>query len=155
MEYKLNKNIQLNEEYDVIVCGGGPAGCTAAIAAAREGAKTLLLESSAMLGGMATLGMVNNWGPIHDGIRNLHQGIAGEIIVELRAAMPNTPPDKWDRLSIDPEKLKLILDRRVTESGATVLFHSFVTGVEMKDEHRCDSGSQQGGSDRVPGQGIY
>ena len=136
--YCLNKNLPLDESYDVIVCGGGPAGCTAAIAAAREGAKTLLLESSAMLGGMATLGMVNNWGPIHDGIRNLHQGIAGEIIVELRAAMPNTPQDKWNHLSIDPEKLKLILDRRVTESGATVLFHSFVTGVQMKDDRNID-----------------
>ena len=136
--YCLNKNIPLDESYDVIVCGGGPAGCTAAIAAAREGAKTLLLESSAMLGGMATLGMVNNWGPIHDGIRNLHQGIAGEIIVELRAAMPNIPQDKWNHLSIDAEKLKLILDRRVTESGATVLFHSFVTGVQMKDDRNID-----------------
>ena len=47
MEYTLKKNtMPLNEEYDVIVCGGGPAGCTAAIAAAREGAKTLLLEAS-------------------------------------------------------------------------------------------------------------
>lgn len=139
MEYTLKKNtVALNEDYDVIVCGGGPAGCTAAIAAAREGAKTLLLESSAMLGGMATLGMVNNWGPIHDGIRNLHQGIAGSIIEELRAAMPNMPPTKWDRLSIDPEKLKLIMDRRVTESGADVLFHSFVTGVEMKDDRNID-----------------
>ena len=91
-----------------------------------------------MLGGMATLGMVNNWGPIHDGIRNLHQGIAGEIIVELRAAMPNIPQDKWNHLSIDAEKLKLILDRRVTESGATVLFHSFVTGVQMKDDRNID-----------------
>lgn len=138
MGYQFTRDISLNENYDVIVCGGGPAGCTAAIAAAREGAKTLLLESSAMLGGMATLGMVNNWGPIHDGIRNLHQGLAGEIIVELRSAMPNMPDTKWDRLSIDSEKLKLIMDRRVTESGADVLFHSFVAGVEMKDDRNID-----------------
>ena len=46
MEYTLkNATVALNEEYDVIVCGGGPAGCTAAISAAREGAKTLLLEA--------------------------------------------------------------------------------------------------------------
>ena len=138
MEYTLNKTIPLNDSYDVIVCGGGPAGCTAAIAAAREGAKTLLLESSAMLGGMATLGMVNNWGPIHDGIRNLHQGLAGRIIETLKAQMPTEPAEKWNHLSVDPEKLKVILDDMVTESGATVLFHSFVTGVQMKDDRNID-----------------
>ena len=47
-----NSTVALNEQYDVIVCGGGPAGCAAATAAAREGAKTLLLEASGMLGGM-------------------------------------------------------------------------------------------------------
>lgn len=138
MEYTLNKTIALNDSYDVIVCGGGPAGCTAAMAAAREGAKTLLLESSAMLGGMATLGMVNNWGPIHDGIRNLHQGLAGKIIETLKAQMPNVPADKWNHLSVDAEKLKVILDDMVTESGADVLFHSFVTGLEMKDDRNID-----------------
>ena len=43
-------------EYDVIVCGGGTAGCTAAIAAARNGAKVVLLEASPVLGGMLTEG---------------------------------------------------------------------------------------------------
>ena len=41
-------------EYDVVVCGGGTAGCTAAIAAARNGAKVVLLEASPFLGGMQT-----------------------------------------------------------------------------------------------------
>lgn len=43
-------------EYDVVVCGGGTSGCFAAIAAAREGAKTLLIERSFMVGGMLTVG---------------------------------------------------------------------------------------------------
>ena len=43
-------------EYDVVVCGGGTAGCFAAIAAAREGAKTLLIERSFAVGGMLTVG---------------------------------------------------------------------------------------------------
>lgn len=47
---------QFGGEYDVIVCGGGTAGCVAAIAAARNGAKTLLLERSFAVGGMLTIG---------------------------------------------------------------------------------------------------
>lgn len=138
-EYRLqNPVIGLNEEYDVIVCGGGPAGCTAAVAAAREGAKTLLLEASGMLGGMATLGMVNAWTPVHDGIRVVHGGLAKKIIEENRATMPHLSPDKWNWVTINYEPLKVQLDKLVTESGAEVLFHSSICGVEMKDERNID-----------------
>lgn len=47
-----SRSIPLNTDYDVIVVGGGPSGCTAAAAAARTGAKTLLLEATGSLGGM-------------------------------------------------------------------------------------------------------
>ena len=138
-EYQLkNPTVFLNEEYDVIVCGGGPAGCTAAIAAAREGAKTLLLEASAMLGGMATLGMVNAWTPVHDGIRVVHGGLAKRIIEENRATMPHLDQEKWNWVAINYEPLKVTLDRMVTESGAQVLFHSHVCGVEMADDRNID-----------------
>ena len=45
------RQIPLDDNWDVIVVGGGPAGCTAAVAAAREGARTLLIESTGSLGG--------------------------------------------------------------------------------------------------------
>ena len=48
--------VQIGQHYDVIVCGGGTAGCTAAIAAARNGAKTLMIERSFTCGGMLTQG---------------------------------------------------------------------------------------------------
>ena len=84
MEYTLKtKAVKLNEAYEVIVCGGGPAGCAAAISAAREGAKTLLIETSGMLGGMATKGLVNAWTPIHDGERIIHAGLTLQIIKEV------------------------------------------------------------------------
>ena len=133
-----NSTVTLNEEYDVIVCGGGPAGCNAAIAAAREGAKTLLLESSGMLGGMATKGLVNAWTHLHDGERIIHAGLTKKIVEECRDSLPHLPKDKWNWVAVNYEKLKIVLDRMVTESGAKVLFHSFVTGVEMKDDRNID-----------------
>lgn len=48
--YKLEKEIKLNTEYDIIVIGGGPAGCAAAAQAARDGAKVLLVEATGCLG---------------------------------------------------------------------------------------------------------
>ncbi len=139
MQYTLkNTAFPLNEEYDVIVCGGGPAGCTAAIASAREGAKTLLLESSGMLGGMATNGLVNAFTNVHDGVRVVHGGLAKKIVTAIKAEMPDIREDQWGLLPLDYEKLKLLYDRLVTESGAEVLFHSSVCGVEMKDDRNID-----------------
>lgn len=50
----ISVNVNQNSEYDVIVVGGGPSGCAAAISAARMGVKTLLLEGTQSLGGMGT-----------------------------------------------------------------------------------------------------
>lgn len=61
-----SRSIPLDTDYDVIVVGGGPSGCTAAAAAARTGAKTLLLEATGLLGGMGTSGFVPAWCPFSD-----------------------------------------------------------------------------------------
>ena len=55
------------KEYDVIICGGGVAGIAAALAAARQGARTLLLEKEYALGGLATLGLIVIYLPLDDG----------------------------------------------------------------------------------------
>ena len=138
-EYTLKKNaVQLNEEYDVIVCGGGPAGCAAAASAAREGAKTLLLESSGMLGGMATSGMVNAWTTGYDGFRRIYGGLFGKLVEEMYEHTPVEADLTSVWLPIDYEWLKLMLDEMVTGAGAQVLFHSQICGLEMKDDRNID-----------------
>ena len=52
------RNIPIIEEADVVVCGGGPAGIVASVAASRSGARTLLVERYGFLGGMLTAGLV-------------------------------------------------------------------------------------------------
>lgn len=134
-----NSTVPLCEDYDVIVCGGGPSGCTAAAAAAREGAKTLLIESSGMLGGMGTKGMVNTWTPVSDKVRIIYGGMAEGIFRKLKSFMPHVPEEKWNWLPIDYERLKVIYDDLVLNSGADLLLHTFVAQVEMKDERNIDT----------------
>lgn len=78
--------IRLDSSWDVIVVGGGPGGCTAAIAAAREGAKVLLIEATGQLGGMGTAGMVPAWCPFSDGEKIIYRGLAERIFNESKKA---------------------------------------------------------------------
>lgn len=117
------------EDYDVVVAGGGPAGATAAIASAREGARTLLVEQFNCLGGMGTAGLVPAWCPFTDDEKVIYRGIGFEIFKELKSQMPHVSEEKLDWVAIDPELLKLIYDRRVIESGAEVRFQTQLVGV--------------------------
>lgn len=75
------KKLEVYGEYDVLVCGGGVAGIAAALAAARQGAKVLLLEREYMLGGLATLGLVTIYLPLCDGMgHQVSFGIADELL---------------------------------------------------------------------------
>jgi len=114
--------LPVQETVDVLVVGGGPAGCGAAIAAAREGARTLLIEQFGFLGGMGTAALVPAWCPFTDRQKPIIGGIARAVLEEMKAGMPHIARDALDWVPIDPELLKLIYDRRVTEAGARVLF---------------------------------
>ena len=109
-------------EYDVIVVGAGPAGCGAAIAAARNGAKTLIVDRYNCLGGMWTIGFMN---PLFD-YRNKN-GIVKELISDLEAL------GQWGGFwghSFHYEYMKYILDQKMTKAGVDVLLNTdFVKAI--------------------------
>ncbi len=74
---------------DVVVCGGGPAGIAAALAASRAGKRVTLLEQTGMLGGMGTAGLVPAIIVMDDGERVLAGGICREVVDEL--------PREWEK----------------------------------------------------------
>ncbi|QWU17586.1 FAD dependent oxidoreductase [Paenibacillus sophorae] len=125
-----SREIPLNTSYEVIVVGGGPAGCTAAASAAREGAKTLLIEATGNLGGMGTSGLVPAWCPFSDKEKMVYRGLAGKVFETLKAQMPHVKPEALDWVPIEPEKLKVVYDELVTEAGADVLFLTSLAEVE-------------------------
>ena len=133
------KKITVDDRWDVIVVGGGPGGCTAAISAAREGAKTLLIEAMGKLGGMGTSGMVPAWCPFSDGEKILYRGLAEKIFDESRKGVPHVPGNKLDWVDINPEHLISVYDDMVTASGARVLFFSRLTAVEMAANDTVDT----------------
>ena len=92
-------------KYDVIVAGGGPAGCCAAIAASRMGMKTLLIEASTALGGMGTMGMVSAMAPFTDGNKVIYRSLPVEILSRYKKRM-NIPEEKWNWIMLSPEDLK-------------------------------------------------
>ncbi len=140
MEYQLTKTkVPVRGQYDVIVAGGGPAGCAAAASAAREGAKTLLIESSGMLGGMATKGLVEAWTPYTDGEKIIYGGISKRVFLENKNGMPHIAKDHYDWVPIDFETLKTQYDNLMKEYGVEILFQTMVCAVEMKDDRNVDA----------------
>lgn len=120
--------------YEVIVVGGGPAGCAAATAAAREGKKVLLIEATGALGGMGTMGLVPAWCPFSDGERVVYRSIAETVFRRLRERMaePYTGTG-WQWVNIDAEQLKIVYDDLVSEYGAEVRFDTRLCAAEVRD----------------------
>ncbi len=127
------KPVPLDDSWDVIVVGGGPAGCSAAAAASREGAKTLLIEASACLGGMGTIALVPAWTPFSDQERLVYQGLAEKVFTAAKKDMPHVKPTDTNWVPIDAEKLKRVYDDLVTEFGVSVLFQTVLSSVEADE----------------------
>ncbi|MBK1809845.1 FAD-dependent oxidoreductase [Clostridium sp. YIM B02505] len=131
-----------SEKYDVIVAGGGPSGVGAAVAAARNGAKVLLIEKYGFLGGMATAAAVPAFCPYTDGEKVIIKGIGLEVLEAMKKESNYDSPIKdkkelikrmYDWIPIDTEALKRVLDNIVLDSGTNILFHTVATDVVSED----------------------
>lgn len=113
--------------YDVIVCGGGPAGLIAAVAAARNGAKTLLIERYGFVGGMSTSALVT---PVSE-FRHFGKQHIGGIPFELlqRAAELGGADITLEsgNFPVNDEIMKLAAQRLLLESGVTLLYHTWLS----------------------------
>lgn len=119
-------------ETDVLVAGGGPAGLTAALAAARAGAKTLIVERYGCLGGMLTQVGVESFAWYrHPGTVDC-EGIGREFERRAKEAGFTRPEPQSMSNAIDTEGFKVIADQMIKEAGVTPLYHTLVTDV-LKD----------------------
>jgi hypothetical protein len=127
------KEIPVLAEADILVIGGGPAGIAAAIAGAREGARTILLERYGCFGGTLT----------QTGVEAIawyrHQGTveAGGLLKEMEAAAKaldaSTQESQSDSQAIDPYMFRFVCDKMIEDAGVRPILHCMAAGSLIED----------------------
>ena len=141
------RTVPLFGSFDVVVLGGGPAGIAAATAAARHGARVLLVERYGFLGGMGTAAGVTNFcglhANVHGTIRQVVHGIADDLLARMRALDGLNEPHlifgKIHAQAYDMSAFKCAADALVVDSGAALLFHALAAGVARADDGRIET----------------
>ena len=145
------RELPVTHQADVVVCGGGPGGFVAAVAAGRNGARTLLIERYGFLGGMATAGLMASF----NGFRNERppndlqtvQGLAQEVVdrlIDMGGATGRTAHGDFSAelckghapyaVGFDPEALKRVAQEMCLEAGVELLVHSWACRALPRDE---------------------
>ena len=133
MDVRYSKPIEL-KTVDVFVAGGGPAGIAAAVTAARQGKKVLIVESTGCFGGAGTSGLVPMFCSFGNGVDFLAGGIGAEV---CQAHFGEC--DSRDELRpIRVEELKRLYDKMIKDSGAEFLFFTSLTDVVCDREGHVD-----------------
>jgi hypothetical protein len=143
------RQIPVARDVDAIVVGGGPAGLAAAIAAARNGAKTVLIERFGYLGGTATASLmacINGFrNQVEPDATQTVRGIAEEIVLQLKSLgglgqspykqkpYPTEPGQLEYSYAIDTEKFKYVTLKMCADAGVDILFHTYFADGIVQD----------------------
>ncbi len=126
-------------DYDVVIAGGGIAGSLAAVAAARHGARTLLVEETGQLGGSLTTCGTGPMMTFHAGDQQVIKGLGEELISRLveKGLSPGHTVDStgytYTVTPFDTEGMKRELELMATESGAELLYHAKIVSADVKE----------------------
>jgi len=132
-----------NTEFDVVVAGGGMAGVCAAVAAARNGARTLLTDRYGFLGGNATAGLLGNFLTFHDMKgEKICDGLPQEIVDgcialggafrEHQGHLPNAYGNAYSVTPIDAEVLKLVAQKICLSAGVRLALNTYTVGPVLE-----------------------
>ncbi|MDO5325977.1 MAG: FAD-dependent oxidoreductase [Clostridia bacterium] len=133
-ELTYERKLHVRYDVDVFVVGGGPAGCAAAIAAARQGAKVFLAEREGCLGGLGTAGMVPAYMTYGDGEHILSAGIGQEIRERMWKIGQYEENGIAGTTGIRVEALKRTYDEMLSEAGAEFMLDTQMTDVVLDGE---------------------
>lgn len=134
MDYRDVKTVM---EADVIVFGAGPGGLGAAVTAARNGARTVVVERNSMPGGMAVQGEVHPFMPNHVNGKTLDRPVYTEWAARLQAYAPDGEPDPeagaWRSRMIGIPEAALAAEDLLLEAGVKPVYHHHLLDAEVRD----------------------
>ncbi|MBQ8606001.1 MAG: FAD-dependent oxidoreductase [Clostridia bacterium] len=141
---------KISKECDVLVCGGGFAGISASLAAARCGKKVILLEKEYILGGLGTAGLITIYLPLCDGKgRQVSFGIAEELLrLSVSMGAEASFPDNWlgnDRskrtendprfkVQYNPSLFAMLAEKLLKDAGVEILYGTYAVGAAKKED---------------------
>lgn len=139
---KMEVKIVREESFDVVVCGGGTAGFCAAIAAARNGANTAVIERFGAFGGTMTVGGVSAPALFHAHGKQIIAGIGWELMTKLAEnGYASLPPEPYDlrhpqmAVELNAFQAETEIDRMMKKAGVHVFFHQSVVYAESENGH--------------------
>lgn len=146
-----NLTTEIVKSCDVLVCGGGFGGISAALAAARQGKKVILLEKQYILGGLGTAGIVTIYLPLCDGYgHQVSYGIAEELLrlsismgcearypenwLDFDDASKRTVNDKRFEVQYNPSIFAMLVERLLIDAGVEIFYGAYAVGVSKQGD---------------------
>ena len=151
MTIKENIETKITDECDVLVCGGGFAGISAALAAARQGKNVTLLEKEYILGGLGTAGLITIYLPLCDGMgKQVSFGIAEELFrlsismgyedkypenwLDFNDKSKRTDKDKRFEVQYNAQLFAILAEQLLLENNVKILYGTYAVGVSKNND---------------------